>query len=301
MVDIQLFGRTVDSGLFFQILGVFLLIGSLIYTGYRDWRKKSHSVLTSDNSSTFQNCTFIINSINPDELDNKTVLKKINDCITKNIPEISGAVTKDATFELSDDKLKLLDAVSDKVGQYSKSTGKTVQDSDILRALGTEAYYLGQQDDALKYFSDALEIDEKQNNLEGKAIDLNNIGGVYQQWGKPVKALEYFQNALAMADELNYILVKAASLNNIGLVYNQWKNPEKALKYYEKSLIINETLKDVRGKAGNLNNIGMLYRDWGKPEKALEYFEKSLAINKELKDKINIENVKNNIKTLKLN
>ena len=202
MVDIQLFGRTVDSGLFFQIWGVFLLIGSLIYTGYRDWRKKYQLVPTIENRGTFQHCTFIINSINPDELGNQTVLKKINDCITKNIPEVTGTITKDATFELSGDKLKLLDALKDKVGQYSESTGKTVKDSGILRTLGIKAYYLGKQDDALKYFTDALEIDEEQNNIEGKSFDLNNIGIVYKYWGKPEKALEYFEKALTIFEEL---------------------------------------------------------------------------------------------------
>lgn len=275
MVDIQLFGRTVDSGLFFSTLTVLLGIIGLSF-GYLDRRKKS--------TITLQNCTINIQSINYADLDKKNVVKNISDCITKNIPEISGAVTKDVTFELSEDKLKLLDAVSDKVGQYSKFTGKTVKDADILRALGTEAYYMGEPDDAFKYYSEALKIDEEQNNLKEKAIDLNDIGLVYKDLGKPEKALENYNKALAIAEELNDIRNEATYLNNIGLLYKQCGGPEKALEYYDKALTIVHELKDIRGKAIYLDNIGMLYLDGGEPEKALEYLQKALAIDEELKN-----------------
>jgi tetratricopeptide (TPR) repeat protein len=40
------------------------------------------------------------------------------------------------------------------------------------------------------------------HDIRGKAIRLNNIGGVYQDGGKPQQALEYYQKALEIFEEL---------------------------------------------------------------------------------------------------
>ena len=69
-----------------------------------------------------------------------------------------------------------------------------------------------------------------------------------------------------IAEELKDIRGKATRLNNIGGVYQDWGKPEQALEYYQKALDIAEELKDIRGKATRLNNIGGVYQDWGKPE-----------------------------------
>jgi len=44
-------------------------------------------------------------------------------------------------------------------------------------------------------------------------------------------------------------------LNNIGLVYQDWGKPEKALEYYQKALNIFEDLKDERSSAIVKKNI----------------------------------------------
>lgn len=82
---------------------------------------------------------------------------------------------KDKEFDINDEKLKLLNAISDKVEQYSKAEGKILKDSKILRAIGIEAYYMGKLEGAFKHFSEALYVDEQLKDFKGKAIDLNNL------------------------------------------------------------------------------------------------------------------------------
>jgi tetratricopeptide (TPR) repeat protein len=53
-----------------------------------------------------------------------------------------------------------------------------------------------------EYFLKALEIAEEIKDIRGKATWLNNIGIVYQDWGKTEKALEYFQKSLKLFEEL---------------------------------------------------------------------------------------------------
>src|SRR5659263_413862 len=225
MPEIRLFNLVIDSSLLMATLAI---IGLII--AYLNYRKKP--------GPTFQNCTFQIQTMNPNDLSNESIVKKINDCIIKNAPEFTGTIVKDKEFEINDDKLKLLNAISDKVGQYSKSSGKILKDSNILRAIGTEAYYLGKLDDSFKHFSEALSIDEQLKDIRGKSISFNNIGLVYQNWGKLEKALEYYQEALDIDEELKDIRGKATGLNNIGLVYQNWGKLEKALEYFKEALDI---------------------------------------------------------------
>lgn len=288
MPEIRLFNLVIDSTLLMAILAI---IGLII--AYLNYRKKP--------SPTFQNCTFQIQTMNPNDLSNESIVKKISDCIIKNVPEFTGNIEKYKKFELNDDKLKLLNAISDKVGQYSKASGKILKDSNILRAIGSEAYYLGKFDDSFKHLSEALYVDEELKDIRGKATDLNNIGMVYQQWGKLEKALEYYQKALEIAEQLKDIRGKAIRLNNIGSVYQQWGQPQEALEYYQKALDIAEQLKDIKTlkvKAGGLNNIGMVYQQLGDREKALEYFQKALKIFADLRDERSSAIVKGNINIL---
>lgn len=237
-MDIQIFGKVVDSTVLALMVAV---IGVII--AYLNYRKKpvlkeETSQSVSDSTGVVQqsadnmnigkqitntgahainliNCTFIIQNMNPNDLDKESVVKKVSECITKNIPEVTGALIKDAAFELSGDKLKLMNAAREKVEQYEKSTGKIVKDAGILRALGIEAFYLGKQDDAFKYFSEALGLDEEFRDIRGKAIDLNYIGLVYQVWGKPEKALEYVEIVLRLFEELKDVRSAAVVRYNI--------------------------------------------------------------------------------------
>ena len=333
MVDIQLFGMVIDSTVLALIVPA---LGVII--AYLNYRKKpaahppvvsqsanNSSGLIQQNANNMSiekqtikinspeiknasapivnliNCTINIQNLSPLDLDKETVLKNISDCFIRNLPEMTGAVIKDASFELSNDKLKLLNVTREKVDQYSKVKGKPVKDANILRTLGNEAYYLGKPEDAFNYFNEALKIDEELKDIRKKATELNNIASVYQDWGKPEKALEFYEQALKIDEELKDIRGKATRLNNIASVYQDWGKPEKALEFYEQALKIAEELKDIRGKAIDFNNIASVYQDWGKQEKALEYYTKSLIIFNELKDVRSADIVKGNIELLREN
>jgi len=52
------------------------------------------------------------------------------------------------------------------------------------------------------------------------ATTLNNMGGVYHGIGQPQEALRYFEQALPIHQEVGNKAVYATTLNNIGLVYH---------------------------------------------------------------------------------
>ncbi|RZB32909.1 MAG: hypothetical protein AEth_00255 [Candidatus Argoarchaeum ethanivorans] len=288
----------VSSGTFMQIMPLIAAIGVVVglvalYSNYRkskkvdDTKQGTHVSQTNTGASNIDltNCTININKTPVEKFGEAETLAEVKKCLETHVPEIVGTISKGVEVTLDKYELSLVDAVKEKVEQYKKTKNELLKDSGILTTLGNEAYYLGQMDNALEYFKEALEIDEELKDKRGKATDLNNIGIVYQNWGKPEKALEYYKEALEIDEELKDKRGKATRLNNIGSLYYDWGKPEKALEYFKEALEINEELKDKRGKATCLNNIGLVYQNWGKPEKALEYFKEALEIAEELKDK----------------
>ena len=69
MPEIRLFNLVIDSTLLMATLAI---IGLII--AYLNYRKKP--------GPTFQNCTFQIQTMNPNDLSNESVVKKISDSIT---------------------------------------------------------------------------------------------------------------------------------------------------------------------------------------------------------------------------
>jgi len=54
----------------------------------------------------------------------------------------------------------------------------------------------------LEYEKKALEIDREIGNRNGEALDLNNIGSIYQSKGERKKALKYYKDALKIFIEI---------------------------------------------------------------------------------------------------
>jgi CHAT domain-containing protein/Tfp pilus assembly protein PilF len=130
---------------------------------------------------------------------------------------------------------------------------------------------------AIKHYEKAYAID-KVYRLKYAAIDLNNIGFVYDALGEKKKALGYYQKALPLSRAVGDRAVEAKALNNIGAVYVAVGRIKKALEYFKKALSLDRAIRDRAGEATTLNNIGAAYNAFGQKQKALEYYEKVLQI-----------------------
>ncbi|KAF5430540.1 hypothetical protein C5S42_00210, partial [Candidatus Methanomarinus sp.] len=83
MVSLELFDVVVEFSVF-EIVAIITTITAIITTiitilNYQKKKKNSKSL-------NFDNCTFIIQSMNPEELNDKNVVNRISDCINKNVP-----------------------------------------------------------------------------------------------------------------------------------------------------------------------------------------------------------------------
>jgi tetratricopeptide (TPR) repeat protein len=147
-----------------------------------------------------------------------------------------------------------------------------------LNNIGTLYNGLGKHDEALKCQEEALEISKKFKDEQAIANSLTNIGIIYTDSGKPEEALKLFQEALEIDKKNKYQEGIANVFNNIGLAHSNLKETDQALNDYQKALIINKKIGYKEGVATNLGNIGLIYITLGKPEEALKYYQEALDI-----------------------
>jgi tetratricopeptide (TPR) repeat protein len=144
---------------------------------------------------------------------------------------------------------------------------------------------LGERQEALDYWNQALSSSRAVRERSIEAVVLNNIGRVYHISGERQKALEYHNQALLISREVSDHAGEARVLNNIGRVYHTSGERQKALDYYSQALLIARVAKDRSSEGTTLNNLGSVYRDLGERQKALDYYHQVLPIAREARDR----------------
>ncbi|MBN1762795.1 MAG: tetratricopeptide repeat protein [Methanomicrobia archaeon] len=171
------------------------------------------------------------------------------------------------------------------VWRHLHEEAKDVDKNWEANALGNSglAYRdIGENDKALEYFKNALELHEKLGLKDEVAKGYGNISNIYRTKGKLSKALEFQKKALELDEKLNRKEGIAGDLGNMGLICRTKGKLDKALEYHEKSLKLNEELGRKEGMANQLGNIGIVYKEKGELGKALKYYQKALKLNEQL-------------------
>jgi tetratricopeptide (TPR) repeat protein len=161
--------------------------------------------------------------------------------------------------------------------------------------LGMLANYQNASDTAVIYFTEAMHIAEKSNQLRSQGDMLNNIGVTYYSKGELDDALTYFKKSIQVDEQLGDDKRKATCFNNIAIIYSIQGRYSEALELYNE--ILDQYKKgNKRSKiASTCQNIGIVYSEMEQHQKALEYFEKAYEIYNELEDKLNSAKVLNSI------
>tara|TARA_B100001778_G_scaffold228344_1_gene189716 strand:+ start:91 stop:2022 length:1932 start_codon:yes stop_codon:yes gene_type:complete len=162
-------------------------------------------------------------------------------------------------------------------------------------AKGLDLQKKGKIDESLKYYQQALLIDDKNPQLLfliGNAylqknnfidsiaffkktinLDRNNVGA-YNNLGGALQILKKYEKAIDIYKKL--LLIKpnfSDGYNNIGTCLAHLKDYNNASKHFEKAISLNP--KDYVA----YNNIGLIEKEFSNFDKALESFKKSIEIN----------------------
>ncbi len=137
---------------------------------------------------------------------------------------------------------------------------------------------------AVRYYSDAILINEKFNDLEGLGMCNNNIGIIYKRQGQYEQALKYFIKAKEYHELNKGDLAAARSMNNIASIYLNMHRDKEALdmlKQAEKILLDNNDQTSLAILYGHFTSV---YREQGLFDKAEEYCIKAGSYYEKLAD-----------------
>jgi tetratricopeptide (TPR) repeat protein/Zn-dependent protease with chaperone function len=160
-----------------------------------------------------------------------------------------------------------------------------------LQDMGRVYASLGQDEQALENYQQALGIHREVGPRVMEGNTLQAIGFVYYDQGEYPEALNYYQQALVIyreapsgVDWLDRVM-EGSTLQAIGFVYyDQGEYPE-ALNYSQQALVIYREVGNRAGEGATLHTIGAVYGAQGQYDQALNYFQQALVIQRELGDR----------------
>jgi CHAT domain-containing protein/tetratricopeptide (TPR) repeat protein len=152
------------------------------------------------------------------------------------------------------------------------------EESRALALIGSLYERMGQMEQAIRYYTEQLEIDEAdKDRFAGKYRQ--RLCALYAGNNKPKEALDCYAKLLAyyrkdMPDRAQ----EAEALSSIGNFYSLDGNTQEALEYLNQSLTIYREIKNKVKEAETLDSIANVHRNRGEFQKALDRLTQSLTI-----------------------
>lgn len=170
--------------------------------------------------------------------------------------------------------------------------------ADAYHQLGYIMQKKGDLKAALQNLVAAQSIYEQQNNRLAQAEVQNDIGLIYRSWARYDQAIDYFSQALNTFRTLNHLEGIGMVSNNIGQVYYYRQDYVKAIDYFKTYLNINQKNQYYRAVAAASNNIASSYMELNSLDLAHTYFLKALNIYDSLNIQIGVGIIQDNLGTL---
>jgi len=167
--------------------------------------------------------------------------------------------------------------------------------ADAKNNLGVANNLKGNQNVALSFFNESLNLCKQIGYESGLANVYGNLGIVHRYRGEYEKALENYNYAYEIFQKRGSKSGIARTLNNMANIYYLTGDYNKALNYNLKSLFHKTEINDRKGIISSLNNIGQVYFIYADFVKAEEYFQRSLDLANQLEDRSGIVNATSNI------
>ena len=157
--------------------------------------------------------------------------------------------------------------------EFAKKANFAKGEAELYRTMGSVHFFLGDFDRAISFYSEALKVSEKLNDIESIATNNFNIGLSYQHQSKIFYSINYMQQALALwrqSGNVNRVLFAYESIiecfKNVGELKLSEKYALEALelaletgnRYFEAGLY--DKLAEINNMQGNLPEMEKFYK-----------------------------------------
>lgn len=165
--------------------------------------------------------------------------------------------------------------------------------ADLNDELGGIYYYQEIFDKALRYYSTALTVYQKEHDTMNIAKVYSHLGNLHssrefcEQRNNAQKkedfntALQYFEKTVQLCTQIGYKPLIINSYVNIASVYNKLDKPDKALTYLKQAIRYYRTANNMNRLSGTLHTAGKAYFKLKEYKESIKCFEESLKISQE--------------------
>lgn len=165
------------------------------------------------------------------------------------------------------------------------SYGNTALIINLMSAIATANYRLGETKKASEQYEDALRMCKEQKNEKEISKISANLGNIYQDLGNYDRALQQYKASQAEFERTGDKVNASKTIGNIASLYTK-------IGDYEQALTLNKTAAHAFREIGDRNseshsylNSGYIHYVLGNYKEALKYYEESLRIKKDVQEK----------------
>jgi DNA-binding SARP family transcriptional activator len=166
----------------------------------------------------------------------------------------------------------------------ARELGNRQAEAWVLNNLGM---VFGEQriDEAIRYFGQALAIQQETGDRVGQARTANNLAFCYRYLGKYEDAVTALLDALDLQRQVGYRYGEAIALCNLGEAYLELGRCDEAIARSQDALTVVREIGATRLEGYALYNLGRASLDLGRTEEAIQLMEQALAIHRDAGDR----------------
>jgi signal transduction histidine kinase/DNA-binding response OmpR family regulator len=146
-------------------------------------------------------------------------------------------------------------------------------------------YYneVGQNNEAMKYYLDALKPAEQSAQLKTLAFVYGEVGGGYAQLNMMDKATDFLLKSIKIYRELKDPVSEVGRLSNLAYIYANSGNDQKAMEIELSIINMVDSLKlnDSNTKASALDGLGSIYKRAGKYTESIKAYHEALKLHEQ--------------------
>lgn len=167
----------------------------------------------------------------------------------------------------------------------ARAASHTKEASVELNVLGSLYRQSGKPQKALEEYNQALDLEQGAGNQSAAALTQTNIARVYIDLGQEQKALDLLNQSLQAWRSLGNQRGEALALAYTGMAYSNLAQEDKALEALNRALPIFRQNSARMGEAMTLDSLGKVYCDMSQGAQALDFLSQSLSIWRELAER----------------
>ncbi|MBD2606736.1 tetratricopeptide repeat protein [Scytonema hofmannii FACHB-248] len=163
---------------------------------------------------------------------------------------------------------------------FQKGVNKALESRGIVRIISIYKNYLGDNENALKFLQEALELDKNSGDKERYAGTINEQADIYASQGDYQKALEICNEALEIARSTKNKNLEARTLSNMASFYELLGDYDLSVKTYKQALQIYREIPDKPFELILLPLIGNLYMTKEDYPEAIKYHNQVVSLSR---------------------